>query len=792
MSWFHTRFTRCTWLRAAVMALCFMGWTFGSASAAPAGGEVEGIVRDALQRPLAGVALRIETPDGRVIMRTTSGLDGRYRFENVPPGVYSVIGEHEGFATSTAIVSVSVEAGAASDLTLAAKQALDLKVIAQRLEEARIGIQPRVGASTYTLSQQTVEEQPRGANNPLNQVLLQAPGITQDSFGQVHVRNEHANLQYRINGVALPEGVNLFGQALSPRIAGSMDLITGAMPAQYGLRTAGVIDMQTKSGVFNQGGSIDFYGGTQRWRQPSFEYGGSAGTFNYYVTGDYLENNLGIENPTRSLYAIHDKTQQEHFFGYFENIIDPTSKISAIFGTFHGDFEIPNRPNFPPTSGFNVNGITDFDSATLRENQSENTTYGILAYLKSEKDFDLQIAPYTRYSDVHFKPDVLGDLVFNGIAQDATRRSFANGLQTEGTYRLTDDHTLRSGIIISENRTTSLTNSLVLPGDGTSGDPATSVVDNIARTGWYYSYYLQDEWRVTPKLTVNYGGRFDVVDAFTHEHEFSPRLNGVYQLTSSTTVHAGYAHYFTPPPQENLPATSIQKFVGTAAEAPNQLNDLVRSERADYYDVGVTQVVTTGLKLGVDLYYKRSRNLLDEGQFGAPVILTAFNYRDAWNRGIEFTGTYDTPHFSTYGNLAIADQKAKDITSAQFNFDPGDLDFISSQSIPTDHRQTITASSGIAYRWDSGARVTGTMIAGSGLRRSVTGPNQEHEPFYQQFNIGAAQRFEPPTTGPWEIRFDIINVLDKPYALRDGTGVGVGAPQFGPRRAFYAGLRKFF
>ena len=121
----------------------------------------------------------------------------------------------------------------------AAAAPLDVKVAAGKLEEARINIQPRIGASTYEISNQAIETQPGGANNTLSQILLQAPGVTQDSTSQggVHVRNEHANLQYRINGVVLPEGVSLFTQngGLSPRLARSFDLITGALPAEYGL-----------------------------------------------------------------------------------------------------------------------------------------------------------------------------------------------------------------------------------------------------------------------------------------------------------------------------------------------------------------------------------------------------------------------------------------------------------------------------------------------------------------------------------------------------------------------------
>jgi hypothetical protein len=91
---------------------------------------------------------------------------------------------------------------------------LDVEVIAKQLDIARTQIQPNLGATVYDFNRPTIETQPQGDNQSLNQLLLQAPGVTQDSFGQIHVRGDHANLQYRINGVQLPEGINVFGQSL--------------------------------------------------------------------------------------------------------------------------------------------------------------------------------------------------------------------------------------------------------------------------------------------------------------------------------------------------------------------------------------------------------------------------------------------------------------------------------------------------------------------------------------------------------------------------------------------------
>src|SRR6185295_19302591 len=111
----------------------------------------------------------------------------------------------------------------------------------------RGSIQPSLGASKYEFTRGAIEQVPQGELAPLNQVLLRAPGVAQDSFGQIHVRGDHGNVQYR------PEGMSLFNQVLATQYASKMSLITGALPAQYGIRQAGVLDIVVKSGRSDPG-----------------------------------------------------------------------------------------------------------------------------------------------------------------------------------------------------------------------------------------------------------------------------------------------------------------------------------------------------------------------------------------------------------------------------------------------------------------------------------------------------------------------------------------------------------
>ena len=152
------------------------------------------------------------------------------------------------------VTSFAVAEPADSGSTNAAGSIEEVVVIAQRLNEARNGIQTQTGASIYTINEAAIAAQPGGDNQLLNQVIMQAPDVAQDSFGQFHVRGEHNGLQYRLNGIILPEGISVFGQSLDPRLISSLTLVTGALPAEYGLRTAGIIDLKSKSGVIDPGG----------------------------------------------------------------------------------------------------------------------------------------------------------------------------------------------------------------------------------------------------------------------------------------------------------------------------------------------------------------------------------------------------------------------------------------------------------------------------------------------------------------------------------------------------------
>ena len=705
------------------------------------------------------------------------------------------------------------------------QQVETVTVTAERLAQARNGIQTQTGASTYTITAKDIDNQPGGQNTALNQVILQAPGVAQDSFGQLHIRGEHNGLQYRINGIILLEGISVFGQTLDPRLAQSVRLIDGALPAEYGNRTAGIIDIQTKTGLFDNGGEISLYGGSHGTINPSVSYGGSSGSFNYFVSGDYDTNTLGIESPDGRSDPKHDRTKQYHLFGFAQDILDQNSSITAVVGVSNAMFEIPNSvglqpsgldgivglgPQDPGSGDFllQANGQTAFPSTALDERQRETTDYGILSYLRSDGNLDTQVSLFGRFSSLFFTPgNNVGDILYGGLAQTAYKRDIAYGLQAEGAWHLGSDHTVRFGLLYQADDIASRTSSLVLPTD--SGGPASpnpnplctdpaqtcqvsdipfAIADNGTKHAWAYGIYLQDEWKIFPSLTLNYGVRYDQYKAFDAEDQISPRANLVWTPTDTTTVHAGFARYFSPPPIELVASTDIALFDNTTV-AGDHTDDVPKAERADYYDAGVVQKLGEGLEVGLDSFFKASHNLIDEGQFGAPIILTPFNYQTGRQYGGELTFNYRQGDFNGYVNAAYERADGRNIVSSQFQFAPDDLAYIADHFIALDHQQIGTVSAGASYKWEDVLFST-DLLYGTGLRRDGATPNGDHVPSYTLVNLGVSHTFDVAGLKGLTARFDIINAFDEKYQIRDGTGVGVGAPQFGARRGFFVGLSK--
>jgi outer membrane receptor protein involved in Fe transport len=693
---------------------------------------------------------------------------------------------------------------------------LDTVVVAADLDAAREWIAPSLGAVTYTIGPSQIQSMGQGENSSFQQVLLQAPGVVQDEFGEVHVRGDHGDVQYRVNGVLLPESLNGFAQEIDTHLIHSVTLITGTMPAQFGDRTAGIIDVTTKTGSQLNGTEFSLYGGSYDTFHPSVSWGGTTSNLDYFVAVSYLHDNLGIDNTTSSGDPLHDLTAQEKLFGYFSHHFDQTSRVTLLLSGSYADFQIPDTAGVAPI--YQLTNSPPADSAAANNHQNEQNYYAVLSYQKSAGNLSAQVSVLTRYTDIRFTPDPVQGLLLAGNAAQVENSDFANDLQADTSYELGDLHTLRAGLLANYDLERLDTTSALFPSSSQfTASPTTETIPALGgpaplpgnppqssttpftlnasggNSGLTSGIYLQDEWHLTDHLTLNYGARYDRFDVtFDHESQISPRANLVWEINNATSVHAGYARYFMPPTLQYVSPSAVKAFDNTTDAPFNNQDDPPKVERDHYFDAGLSRQLTPSWQVTLDSFCKLAKNLLDDGQFGSAVILNNFNYSSGTVYGAELGSTFKQGPFSAYGNFSYVQTWARNIDSVENEFPNNELAYLSANSIQLDHQGRFTGSGGVCYTLLKDTRFYSDFLYGDGLRAGFA--NLEKLPAYWTANVGVEHVWHLHSAGISELRlrFDCLNLFDQVYEIRNGTGLGIAAPAFGPRRAFYGGITAVF
>jgi outer membrane receptor protein involved in Fe transport len=332
-----------------------------------------------------------------------------------------------------------------------------------------------------------------------------------------------------------------------------------------------------------------------------------------------------------------------------------------------------------------------------------------------------------------------------------------------------------------------------MPGDMPSpqaSDQPSAITGTSKNSGFTSGIYLQDEWSLTPALTLNYGLRYDDFNTnFDHESQVSPRVNLVWKIDKATTFHVGYARYFTPPTLQFISQNTVNRFEYTTDAPFNQTDGPQKVERSNYVDAGVSRQITPAWLINFDSYAKFAKNLLDDGQFGNAVILNNFNYRTGTIYGAELSTTYKQGPISAYANFSFVQTSAQDVDSSQYEFPSDELAYIQHNAIQLDHQQRFSVSAGVAYKVLPDTEVHGDFLYGDGLRAGFA--NLQKLPGYYPLNVGAEQTVHL-FGADLRLRLDILNVFDRVYELRNGSGLGIAAPAYGPRRAVYGGIKSSF
>ena len=714
------------------------------------------------------------------------------------PGAYEAEVKKSEFKPAATFVAVIAGTQTAVVVTMESTKPLTLQVLAPRFERRLNDLSPETGSFAYRFDKESIQRMPAGTNTGLAQVLQQAPGVSQDSFGQgqgqIHIHGENGGgIQYRVNNVFLPDAVTSYGEIFSPRFVHSITLLDGVLPAQFGYRNEGVIDIHTKDGCIDRGPNLnnfELYGGQRDTVEPSFELGGCHGRLSYYFSGLYLRSDLGLQSPTASPTPNHDRTEQGQGFANISYLLDSRTRLSLLSGVAVDAFQIPPQPGLMPQ--FVLKGAQNLPSSQVGENDFEQNYYGVLALQGALGDTaTYQLAGFSRYYVLDYSPDPKLDLIYNGVAAKILQSGFINGVQEDTSYKLNPQHTIGAGFYLSGETIESDDHALSFRADANGNQLSTTpirVVDDNHRTAWLLGFYLQDEWRPIENLTINVGLRWDWMSAFVTRNQVSPRLSAEYEAIPGTTLHAGYARYFKVPPFDQVALRTVESFADTTnAAAVNSGNDKIDAETDDYFDAGIRQRLLEHLNAGLDGFYKFGHHQLDLSQLGSSVVTAPLNYRRSRAWGSDFSLAYQDKKLTAYLNFSYAILQARYINAGAFLGDDADeIAYIKNHYITLDDVQTFTGSAGASYQLN-GFLLMMDGLWGSGFRRGFA--NTGALPPILQFNAAIARSFKLPSIGEVAARLTVINVFNHPYQIRNGTGIGVFAPAYGPRRAIYGGIK---
>lgn len=753
-------------------------------------GLIGGTVREYSGEPVAAAKVTLlARGDRRIDMRVT-GADGLFEFAQVPFGQYRLVVSTPDGRTESQEVRVS--AGEVVRTEVFVPVALGEVVVTIPLPKAP---EPsKTTSSASMLEREDIKELPRGDTASVNEVLSTQPGFVYDAFGNLYARGNHANIQYEVDGVPLPDSVSgLFGGFLSSKFIENMEVITGGLGAEYGERLASVVNLNSRRPSEAGEGELELKYGSFGTVNPTGLYGKRIGKLSFLAGGSFNGTDRALD-PQAISPILHDRGNEERGFGRIDYDLTDRDHLSLLANFSRNFYQIPidptvcslAQPGCVRTSDSFGNPPPPFFPADTNETETERD---LLLLASFRHDYDagasLRVAGYYRHSSGILFGDAqhaLGPTADAGsTASDVTRLADHVGGTAEYLMRVGGDHVLRIGgkvdqLFGQDDFTAYGRNDTV-----GAVDPSLTVNGADKARATSGGAYVTD--RATfGKLIVNAGLRLDfqkVSFAGTPDQAtqtgFGPRLGVAYAFTPATVAHVFAGLMWMPPPV--LDTSAAARILGVVP--PGQVVDYdLKPEQDRYAELGVESRVLPALTLKLTAWGKLSTDQLDDVGVGSTNLVSPYNFRDGRAGGLEAGAvTVVSSWLSAFGNVEWEVAQGRGIASAKYLFGSDALANNSWQIL--DHAQTWTANAGATLR-DGGTRLSTIFNYGSGLR---TGPdNTQHVPNHTRVDLTLAHQFLA-TPGRPTIAVDVLNLFDARYAYRISNGFN--GSHWAPERSVY-------
>ncbi len=744
---------------------------------------VAGVVDDAFLHPLAGATVVIHDAQGNTVAKEVTGADGSFSFAGVPFGDYTVEASAPGLVGDHQHLQIGSNQVANLELTLVSSE----EVITVD-EDWAVPPPPKATGSVATMTRQTLDELPGADDRPVTDVVGTQPGFVVDALGNVYARGNHANVQYQIDGVPVPDSVgSLFAASIPVRLIQNLEIYTGGMPAEFGDRLGAVVNLTTRRAGDHPEGNAQVRYGSYNSVEPGATYAAKlSDKVGMFAGGSVLYPDRALDPPSPE--PLHDTGYTGRVFGRIDYAPCECNRYE-LFATYaHNRFQIPldatatpfdpASPRPPDRFG---NDAPAFVPRDTNATETEDELFAALAFTHKLEHGQILVAPLYKLS----RGVLLGDAAHalgptsdpDAVASDVTRLAHHAGGVAAYT-RHAGSHLFKAGAEVDFlHGVTDFTSYARAAAGGI--DPSLTEAGRDKTNALTTGVYAQDHITLG-ELTLDAGLRLDEQHVMLRggvtddQAGVSPRLGASYAVAKDTVVHLFTGVNWQPPAP--LDATNAARALGITT--PSAAAYDLKAETDLYAEAGVASRLATQLRAGLTAWGRYAYDQLDDTAIGSTSLVSNYNFDRGRAAGLEASLDLRVgPWLSGFANASYGLAEGKGIASAKFLFDAAALADQTWQTL--DHAQTLTANGGATVR-DGRFVLTGLVAYGSGLR---TGPtNNEHVPGHVRGDLSMSYTFVPHAY-PIKVGVDVINVADARYAYRIGNGF-VGSSYGAPRTVF--------
>jgi hypothetical protein len=596
----------------AALALAAALLTFSSAAAQTRIGTVQGTVRDPNGALVSGATITIIQPNTGYRQTARTDEQGAYKLVNVPFSDYNVRAEASGFQTTEQHIDLESALPLNLDFSLAIStttQTVTVEAAPDHAEHDKV-------SSDTDINQMILERQAGAApSRSIEAIVASAPGFAPDDNGRLHPRGSESQVQYVVDGVPITDNLSaIFSTSLDARTLRTVEVMTGGIPAEFGDKLAGVINVNTRSGLETptQGG-LTFSGGSFSTGEIGADFSTHTKKFGFLTNLSASTSQRFLDPPTIENFHNFGRTGKAFFRLDYQ--FDQRNSLRGTFLFGGSNFQVPNRLEQELAGQDQRQRLRDSSQFITYERIFSTTALGQFSFFNRYGTARLtsnpQSTPVVAFQDRTLQNT--GGLVAISISRGTHNLKFG------GQFTITPVRESFSFYPTVAFEDLEDDEGNTVPNPVNAFTPANPFLFNGRRTGRSFSAYVQDQFTPFRNFTVAAGLRYDNYRLVIQEDAFSPRIAiGYFIPRTQTTLRASYNRFFQFPPAENLLlASSVEAAALSPLAVLQGLSGVqpVLPDKEHVFEAGFQQQLSRFVRINIVAYQKRITNFGDKDQF---------------------------------------------------------------------------------------------------------------------------------------------------------------------------------